>query len=117
MGLGFNKSDARWSYSGFNSFRTKLAKEVGLDLDKMKGFSDDPNALDWPSDESDPIMYLLNHSDCDGDITAEQCKLVGPRLRELIKSWDDDDFDKIQATRLADGMDLCAEENVSLEFI
>ena len=64
----------------------------------------------------DDIVPLLNHSDCDGDLTVEECKRVAPRLRELVKDWSDDDYNKIHALALADGMDEAVEHNEPLEF-
>lgn len=48
MGLGLSvngESCAQWSYSGFNSFRTKVAAAVGIELRKMEGFSDVDRSL------------------------------------------------------------------------
>lgn len=65
----------------------------------------------------DPIKPLLNHSDCDGDLTPDQCREVAPRIRELVKDWPDDDRDKINALLLADGMDLAVNKKENLEFM
>jgi hypothetical protein len=116
MGLNFrestNYSDAAWSYSGFGEFRRKLAKEIGIDLDKMIGFG---GKTKWNT-VNNPIKYLLNHSDCDGHITALRCSLIAPRLKELIDKWDDTDYDKRAAIILANDMIKCANDNKNLEF-
>lgn len=39
--------------------------------------------LSWKRYESDPICYLLNHSDCDGEIAPEHCGPLADRLEEL----------------------------------
>jgi len=113
MGLDFNYSNAGWSYSGFNNFRRKLAKEIGVDLDKMIGFG---GKIEWDT-VKDPIKYLLNHSDCDGHLTPLRCKRVAPRLIELVSKWDNIDYDKKTALELAEGMLECAMVNKNLEFI
>jgi len=143
MGLDFNHADAHWAYSGFNRFRGKLAEEIGICLPLMDGFWTDSEfssssfpltkrivgekmindyffwlptkPLKWDNIK-DPIVDLLYHSDCDGNLTASQCKKIAPRLRELIKDWPDDDYDKKQALGLADGMDYCAKEKKVLKF-
>jgi len=112
MGLNFMGGDARWSYSGFNRFRTKLASQIGITLDKMKGF-DGENSWDF---ETDDIIPLLNHSDCDGELTVKECKKVWPRLKELIEDWDDDNYDKINALRLIEDMKGTIKNNEPLEF-
>lgn len=119
MGLGFSHSKAHWSYNGFNGFRHRLAKEIGLNLDDMQGYSRSNHAKSWDEIE-DPIKDLLNHSDCEDDLTSEQCRTIAPRLRELVASWDDDDFiyscDKQHALLLADGMEKAAAQNENLIF-
>lgn len=142
MGLDFNHSDAHWAYSGFNRFRTKLAEEIGICLPLMEGFWNEKSSsstmeltklivgtktmgehffwlpqkpLKWDN-INDPIVDLLYHSDCDGELSSEQCKKIAPRLRELIKDWDDKDYDKEQALLLAEGMENCAKKNQILKF-
>jgi hypothetical protein len=81
-----------------------LAKEIGIDLDKMEGFGGD---IPWEEYENDPICILLNHSDCDGQISAEQCLKVSPRLKELVSKWSKDDdykWHRKRALELARGM-------------
>jgi hypothetical protein len=60
----------------------------------------------WPSRCRDPIIGLLDHSDCDGSLSQLECEAIAPRLRELVMNWPIDDYDRRQALRLADGMDV-----------
>jgi hypothetical protein len=70
----------------------------------------------------DPIVPLLHHSDCDGELTPEQCAVIAPRLRELVSGWEDEwtagieNYDKVNALKLADGMDQAVELNKPLIF-
>lgn len=114
MGIDFNYGNAQWSYGGFSRFREKLAKEIKLNLNEMKGFGGDK---DWPSVNEEPIVHLLNHSDCDGYLTPDQCKQIIPRLKELVKDWYEEDFDKGRALLLAEGMEEAVTENQNLEFM
>ena len=83
-------SDFKWSYGSFYSFRIKLASEIRMNLVDMDGF-----AGDIPfSNYDDDIIPFLNHCDCEGNLSVEDCKKVAPRLRELIKNWKNDDYDK-----------------------
>lgn len=113
MGLDFSHCDAHWAYSGFARFRNKLAIEVGLDNYYEINSTDDTR---FSKIKDDPILPLLAHSDCDGYLTVSECKTVGPRLRELIRSWSDDDPDKMKAIELADGMANAAKKRQQLEF-
>lgn len=112
MGLRFSHGDAQWSYHGFGNFRKRLANEIGIDLMRMDGFMD--NGIPWDK-IIDPIVPLLNHSDCEGYLSAEECASVAPRLRELVSAWDED-HDKNRALDLANGMDEAAREKESLLF-
>ncbi|WAH35012.1 hypothetical protein [Alicyclobacillus dauci] len=112
MGLDFSHCDAHWAYSGFMRFRRRLAEQIGFALDEMEGFGG-TRSFDEMVDDIKP---LLDHSDCDGELTPEECKQVAPRLRELVSGWLDDDRDKIQALDLAEGMELAAEEGEPLRF-
>lgn len=135
MGLDFNHRTAdgdrsrccpHWSYSGFNVFRTRLAASEGFDLDEMQGFGKGeyftaervPGTRSW--DEIDtPLKPLLNHSDCDGLLTAAECAQVAPRLREVVNGWPDTietQYDRWSALHLAHCMDVCAASGENLEF-
>ncbi|AOZ91601.1 hypothetical protein [Paenibacillus crassostreae] len=119
MGLDFNKGGAHWSYSGFYRFRVRVAETIGIDLDKMSGFASltDNSGIGWDW-VTDPVVPLLNHSDCDGGLTPDQCRSIAPRLKEIIANWNaPDDYDKAQAELLIEGMEYCAQTNVPLEFI
>lgn len=112
MGLNFSHSDAQWSYSGFARFRERLAQEIGLELKKMQGFG---GTKLW-SDVTDPLRWLLDHSDCDGEITARRCGLIAPRLREVVSRWPADDYDRQTALDLAFGMCEAAVRGEPLQF-
>ena len=112
MGLDFNHSQASWSYSGFNRFRHDLATLVGIDLDGMDGFGG--NKL-WTSLPPDPIHILLDHSDCEGDISALDCAKCGPRLYELASKLPGE-YDRKAARLLACDMIECGKKKRTLEF-
>ena len=145
MGIDFSHCEAHWSYSGFMNFRTKLATQAGIALNCMSGFASGPTSKPFEaltifgeSEESgtvpgfdkyvgrqevipwenikDDIKLLLDHSDCDGGLTPGECTKVAPRLRELVSSWTEDDYDKRHALRLAEGMEEAISEDVIFEF-
>jgi hypothetical protein len=113
MGIDFSHCEAHWSYSGFNHARTRLAAAIGFELDEMDGFKS--GGISWDK-MKDAVKPLLNHSDCDGDLSVKECKQVAPRLREIVSQWDDGDYDRQQFEELARGMDAAVEAGEPLEF-
>ena len=73
---------ASWSYHGFNHFRSRLAAAANIDLREMNGYI--PNGQPWPSTDKEPLVHLLDHSDCDGTLGYTECAALLPRLRELL---------------------------------
>lgn len=74
----------RSSYGGFMRFRRRVAESAGYGaLDDYRGFGGD---RDWP--EGDPLVALLHHSDCDGQIWARDAEGLGERLRILVEQWE-----------------------------
>jgi hypothetical protein len=111
MGVNFSYCDAHWAYGLFHDFRCKLAREIGMNLDKMDGFG---GTLSFDTFDDD-IIPLLDHSDCEGELTPEECARVAPRLRQLIASWPPEDFIQ-EAISLAEGMEYAAKMNELFYF-
>ncbi len=112
MGIDFSHCEASWAYSGFHRFRTRLAAQVGLlRFDEIQ----DTNDKRFEIIKNDPIRFLLQHSDCDGDIPPNECKQLAPRLKEMIQSWPDD-YDKKQGLELVTGLELAAKKKQKLKF-
>jgi len=66
------------SYSGFHDFRDMICRIVhGEPTAKFTGFG---GYLPW---DDNPINILLHHSDCDGEITADEAKRLLPALEEV----------------------------------
>lgn len=78
---------AHWPYSGFGAFREKLAIHEGFFLDDMAGFTEDGRSWDLVTT---PLKPLLDHSDCDGEMTPDEAAQVWPRLAEIAEEWKDD---------------------------
>ena len=137
MGLDFRSDGCEledkpsWSYSGFMSFRTKLASMTDIgDLRTMEGFpryhlgpnldiifdGAEKTVRSW-DEIDDAIVPLINHSDCDGELSPDECRTVAPRLRELLSQLDvDHSYDLERGLLLAKMMDDCALRNVPLIF-
>lgn len=111
--MGVRIGDASWSYGGFNSFRERLALLEGIRLDEMVGFGGE---TEWDRVVT-PLKPLLNHSDCDGDLSPEECRTVAPRLRELLGTLNDPiGYDRRHGYLLAGSMEHCAAHGKRLEF-
>jgi len=131
MGVGFHvdghECKASWSYLGFHAFRKRLANTIGIDLENMQGFSkkhpDDINyvktgIIPWDNVRS-PLKYLLDHSDCDGEISSKQCGWIWPILEKIIDLWESssqNEYDILQASNLIVSMKYCYVNNKPLEF-
>jgi hypothetical protein len=126
MGLDFSHTEAHWSYGGFDRFRQALAKHEGFNLNEMHGFcapwrGDDPEAhpnRSW-DEIATPLKPLLDHSDCEDDLSPEECAQIAPRLREVIDAiWPEgsDSYDRAHGLMLAEGLELAASEGERFEF-
>lgn len=82
--MGLDTSHDCWhgAYSSFHSFRFWIAKVAGIDLDKMQGFGGNKP---FPTKKKEPLVILLNHSDCDGDIKWKDTLPLATRMEELLK--------------------------------
>ncbi|HEY9369092.1 hypothetical protein [Streptomyces sp.] len=124
MGLDFSHTEAHWSYTGFSRFRKALATFEGIDLDRMHGFGQ--GGKPWES-VATPLKPLLDHSDCDGEMTPDECRQVAPRLRQVIdelwpaatSTWErnpEASLHRSNGLLLAEGMESAADAGEQLEF-
>ncbi len=149
--MGLDTSHNAWhgAYSAFMRWRTEVAKVAGMPpLMAMEGFWNDSSntkrivehitdewikdalkadVLDglpilWSALKPDPLHVLLYHSDCDGEISPEDCALIADRLEDLLPLMPQGDAgghignwrDKTQA--FIDGCRLAAAANEPLDF-
>lgn len=112
VGIDFSHGNASWSYSGFNSFRNKLVKELDIGIT----FNNMCDNMNMSPVKGQGIYPLLNHSDCDGELTPDEMSVILPQLREIVSKWPDDDFDKQQGKALIKGMEDAMSEKTNLHF-
>jgi len=113
---GYKGECARWGYSGFNRFRRAIASAAGINLDSMYGFN---GSESWDKFKDEPLVPLLNHSDCDGELTPEECAKVAPRLKELLAKLPDTpayDYDRCQGAHLVAMMEHSAKVGKPIIF-
>lgn len=111
MGLDCSHNAFNGSYGGFNRLRQAVSflaggsypphykrDKQGSVLNKKDDFGlllrdEKLDEHSWYVDESYPVEKtglrdFLNHSDCDGILTAQQCKNVADELEDLLKDAD-----------------------------
>lgn len=93
MGLCISHNTFAASYSTFHGYRTYLAKLIDIDLRNMEGFNPDnaERIISWHT-INDGLKILLDHSDCEGELTVEDAVLLRKRLCELLPLMQNDHF-------------------------
>ncbi|WP_328946816.1 hypothetical protein OG259_40435 [Streptomyces sp. NBC_00250] len=120
-GDGDNSSpDVSWSYSGFATFRRRLAEAEGLVLSEMWGFGGE---RPW-SEVSTALEPLLDHPDDSGDdLSPGECASILVRLEAISDQWAREGGDQLlqqhikDARQLAGILRLCIEKSVPLVFL
>ncbi len=94
--MGLDTTHDAWSgaYSAFHRWRTRIAEVSGyaqqwaagrFEIDDDEDASEDGiYAGNWKNAPSDAILLLLLHSDCDGELAPEHCRLLADRLEGLL---------------------------------
>ena len=91
--MGVDVSHDCWQgpYTAFHRWRTKIAEVAGYTDQWPDGLlignhedSEDFLSGTWKKTPDDPILILLCHSDCDGEITVEHAKALADRLEGLL---------------------------------
>lgn len=121
MGLDTTHNAWHGSYRRFNSFRYDMARRIGINLDEYIGYTTSPSATKRLSDIPHPIKHLLDHSDCDGELTPEQCKEIAEGLDMIIREASIDDANEeyghiYYAIQFRDGCLDAYSKNEPIEF-
>jgi hypothetical protein len=101
-------------------WRTALAEAAGLP--SLFRFESYGGTLPWTGYENDPLVILLNHSDCDGEIACEDCIPLADRLSELLPEFSGKDLGghvgdcEAKTQRFIDGLRRAAEAKETVEF-
>jgi hypothetical protein len=84
--MGLNTSFNAWdgAYSSFGQWRKWLANQIGINLELMEGFG---GQIEWTPYKRKNLYPLLDHSDCDGELTVAQCKRVLKGLEAILKKY------------------------------
>ena len=118
MGLDTTHNCWHGPYSSFNRFRKSLAEQIGINLDDYYGYGGD-GTKELESIEHD-LMPLFNHSDCDGELTVEESKLIVSGLNNVLDNFNEDldsDFNfKEKIIQFRDGCLDAIEKNEIIKF-
>ena len=68
-------------------YRLGEGSEQGFSFSLEQAFQGLP--ISWDCLRDDPLITLLNHSDCDGEIAASDCGPLADRLAELLPQLPD----------------------------
>ena len=118
MGLKVTHECWNGSCSSFNRWRAKVCEVAGYgNLNERHGFGtlDKKGEIPWSDD--DPLVLLLYHSDCDGDIKYKDCDSIAERLLTLLPSMRIAGTWYYEATdRWIDGLRMAAILKENVEF-
>lgn len=88
MGLDTTHDCWHGAYSAFHRWRCAVAKASGIeDLETWwneNTLPEDAVYGEWKKFPDDPLIVLLNHSDCEGKIPVIHCAPLADRLEGLL---------------------------------
>ena len=132
MGLDTTHDCWHGAYSAFTRWRNKLAEVAGYKFYKEGGI--DQPLIDWghitqenlfgqwKETPKDPLMVLIAHSDCEGEIFPEQAEPLADRLEALLPLLPDDEAGghignwRAKTQQFIDGLRAAAKEDEPVEF-
>lgn len=118
MGLDISHDAWHGPYSSFMEFRIRIAAAIGESLSDFKGFGGNRPFTEIKRG----VWWLLEHSDCDGHITPECCKLIADDLKQILPALSDTDCPmpsfttRARAERFMKGCLAAHKANENLEF-
>lgn len=132
MGLDTTHDCWHGAYSAFNRWRDKLAEVAGYRFAVIEGrntplidwghITDDQLYGRWKKTPEDPLVVLIAHSDCEGEIFPEQGEPLADRLAELLPLLPDDEDGghigdwRAKTQAFIDGLRAAAKEDEPVEF-
>ncbi len=111
MGLSFSHGNMHFSYGSFMQFRSMLAEKLGY-----PNLRDMYNSGTYDVMINEPIYPLINHSDCDGELTVNEMKQIIPQLTEIINKLPTDSIEFDRGNCFINAMTLAIENGEPLEF-
>lgn len=106
MGLDTTHDCWHGAYSAFSRWRNYVAKTAGYVIAKVTwddvGYPADTVMLEWHRYEAknyygqwdtlpdDPLIILIVHSDCEGEIKPQHATILADRLEEILQDMEDE---------------------------
>lgn len=90
MGLDTTHDAFHGAYSAFNSFRRFLLKSIGGSFpphenkELKDGYWYWGEESSYSSETHKGLLEFFRHSDCDGEISPEMCKVIADELEEIL---------------------------------
>ena len=132
MGLYVSFDAWKGPYGAFHRWRNHMAQVGGYPLKTFKdryytwdaadidweNISPDQHDGVWEKPPEDPLMVLIVHSDCEGEIPADLAEPLADRLEGLFPSIAPDDPDKLfqKTVRFVAGLRKAANEGLPVKF-
>lgn len=118
--MGLDTSHDCWhgSYTSFHKWREWVAEKAGLPpLDTMEGFGGE---TPWRGIKT-PLRYLLNHSDCDGQISGSRLLPIAEALEAIVGGLGspvpiDEEWCAERSLQFASGLRLAHSRGEKVEF-
>lgn len=118
--MGLDTSHGAWSgpYSSFAEWRGAVAEAAGFPpLDDMRGFG---GSIPWsdPRITDQGLVLLLNHSDCDGEISPSDCARIADSLERLLGEFrgEESEYYRDRTREFIEGCRAAARANQHLIF-
>jgi hypothetical protein len=116
MGLDTTHGCFNGPYSAFMRFRIHVAEAAGYGVDYYY--------KPYLTEGDDPILILLNHSDCDGIIEAKDCAPLADAMEALLPKLETNNVAgvrgmtmKATAETFIEGLRLAARLKENVEFM
>lgn len=112
MGLRTSHNCWQGSCSSFNDWRDQICMaDCQGTIRDFYGFGGEKRFND-----EDPLSFLLNHSDCEGDIKWENCNDIADRLDEVLEYMTDFGFYIDYTHRFIEGLREAYKLQENVEF-
>lgn len=137
MGLDTSHNCWHGPYTAFTRWRNAVAEAAGYEVKPVKDDSGmvfqtaqiDWEAIErenmgcyqgeWRTEQPDPVVYLIAHSDCDGALHPAQSGPLADRLEELLPSVKDShpfDNHREKTQRFIDGLRTAVAAGEDVDF-
>lgn len=114
MGLDTTHDAFHGAYSSFHRFRKGLIQLTdNISIDDLNGYG---GHIPYESIKEEGVRRLINQSDCDGEISPQDCKIIADSLDVYIPKMDVDSELYSRSIQFRDGCLLAHSKGETLEF-